>query len=161
MNRRTVDLLISVGIRAAVGVVAGVVLALGGWFIAWFFFLRSGASLTEAMVVFSISTGFFGGVGAGLAWLRLDDGVRTNAPVVLLAIVGGLVGAVAGLVYAREVFNVVVTKGEGDITAIAAAGIAANLLPLIWYIVDGLRKPTAPGAEPYALPKRDKARGSR
>ena len=141
----------------AVGIAAGVVFALGGGFAAWFFFLRSGAGLTEARVVFSLSIGFFGGIGAGLAWLRLGDGLRVNIPVVLLAIVGGLIGTVAGLIFAREVFDVVVTRGEGDITAIAAAGIAANLLPLIWTVIDNLRKLGATTGEPYSLPGRGKA----
>lgn len=160
MDRRLVDLLMSLGTRTALGVVLGVVLALAGWFAAWFFFLRTSAGLTEAMTVFTICTGVFGGIGAGMAWIRLDDGFLSNAPIVLLAIVGGLVGALAGLVFARVVFDVVVTKGEGDITAIAAAGITANLLPLIWFIVAGLRKPATSGI-PHALPNRGKTPGPR
>ncbi len=160
MDSRKVDLLISLGSRAAFGVVLGVALATAGWFAAWFFFLRSNAGLTEAMIVFSASTGFFGGVGAGLAWLKLDDGIRANIPVVLLALLGGGGGAVAGLAYAHFVFDVRITRGEGDITAIAASGIAANIPPLIWFIVAALRKPPS-SEEPLSLPGRHRVPRSR
>ncbi len=161
LDRHTVDLLITTGSRTAVGLVSGVVLALGGWFAAWFLFLRPSASLTEAMIVFTLSTGVFGGIGAGLAWLRIDDGVRSNVPVVLLAVAGGAGGALAGLAYAHIVFDVTVTRGEGDITAIAAAGIAANLPPLILFLVTGLRRSAAPRGAPLTLPGRRRIPKSR
>ncbi len=152
MDRRIDELLFSIGVRTVVGTISGTTFALAGWFVAWFFFLRPSAGLTEAMIVFMITTGVAGGMGASLAWLRPDDGIRANLPAVSLAIVGGVGGVLAGLVFARAVFDVDVTRGEGDVTAIAAAGIAANLPPLIMFLVGGLREPTGPVRTPLKLP---------
>ncbi len=152
VGRRINDLLISIGVRLVAGIAAGGVSALAGWFIAWFFFLRPSAGLDEALVVFMTTVGVFGGIGASLAWLKPDSGVRVNLSTVLLAVIGGIGGALAGLLFARAVFDVDVTKSEGDITAIAAGGIAANLLPLIMFIVIGLRKSPENSRTPNSLP---------
>ena len=156
MDRRINELLISVSVRVVTGTVSGGTFALAGWFIAWFFFLRPSASLTESMIVFMAITSVAGGLGASLAWLRPDDGLRANLPMILLAVLGGVGGVLAGLAFARTVFDVDVTRGEGDVTAIAAAGIAANLPPLIMFLVGGLRWPTGRIRQPLRLPSRSR-----
>lgn len=86
MHKLTEDLLRELSLRMIAGVLIGVTVALGGWFAGWFFFLRPEAGLTEAMVILHVSTGVAGGLGAAVAWVRLDDGIHVNVLVALLAL---------------------------------------------------------------------------
>ena len=140
LHRLTIDLYKGLSVRIVVGVVTGSMFALAGWFAGWFFLLRPGAGLTEAMFVLALSTGVVGGLGAAVAWLRPDDGVPANIPAVLLALAGGIFGAWAGLAYASAVLGLAASKGEGDITAITAAGIAANIPPPLYLIARHFRE---------------------
>ena len=121
------------------GILTGVTVALVGWFAGWFFFLRPEAGLTESMVILHVSTGAAGGLGAAVAWVRLDDGIPVNVLIVLLTLAGGIGGAMAALVNAGVVLDIATAKSEGNIAAIAAAGIAANIPPLLYYMAQHIR----------------------
>ena len=135
----TSELLLSLSVRTVVGVVLGGTAALAGWFCGWFFFLGPDTSLAGTLAILTVASGVGGGLGAAVGWLRPDDGVRANLPGPFLALAGGVGGAWGGLAFARAVFGVDVIAGEGNITAIAAAGIAANLPPLLMFAYRGVR----------------------
>ena len=136
---RTSELILSLAVRSVFGIGAGVGGALVGYFVGWFFVLPPGASMTAALITLTVTTGMGGGVGAFPGWVDLDAGKIGNLPTLALTLLGGIGGAWAGLLYAQEVFDARITGGEGDITAIAAAGVAANLLTLVLFAVRGLR----------------------
>ncbi len=131
------EILMILLIRVSIGVVAGGAAALVGYFIGWFFLLQPWMSSTFSFVVLVVSTGIFGGLGALSGWVRLDEGVRRNLPGLWMTLIGGSVGTWAGLLYAQAVFDIPIPSSDGYVTAIASAGIAANLLPLIFF---GLRE---------------------
>ena len=139
MNKLTEDLLRELSVRLVAGLVIGISLALAGWFVGWWFFLRAGAGLTEAMLILHASAGIGGGLGAAVAWLRPDDGTRVNVLIVLLGLAGGIGGTGAGLVYTGFAPDLVSTGREGNIGVIMTAGIAANIPPPPHFIARHIR----------------------
>ena len=127
-------------VRVSVGVVTGGVAAMAGYFIGWFFLLQPSMSLTVSYVVLTVCVGVGGGLGAYAAWLRLDEGGATNLPALGLSLLGAMVGAWVGLYYAQEVFDVAFRSTNALLTAMPAAGIAANLPPLIAFSIREFRR---------------------
>ncbi len=127
------DVLVTLIVRVAIGIVAGGVTALAGYFIGWFFLLQPWMSMTQSFVVLTVATGIFGGLGAMAGWLRLDEEMSANLPSLALTVLGGVGGAWAGLFYAQEVFDTSWRSIDAHITAIASAGIAANFPTLILF----------------------------
>ena len=133
------DVLTTLIFRLTIGIFAGGAVALAGYFIGWFFLLQPWMSLTLSLSILTVTTGIFGGLGAMAGWLRLDEGVYANLPGLALAVVGGSGGAWAGLFYAQEVFDISWRSIDAHITGIASAGVAANLLPFIFFGVHSFR----------------------
>ena len=130
-----IESLVSLVVRVSVGVVAGGVAAMAGYFIGWFFLLQPWMSATESFVLLTISIGVGGGLGAYAGWVKLDEGVASNLPALGLTLFGAMGGAWAGLYYSQEVFSVAFRSTNALLTAMSAAGIAANLPPLIVFSI--------------------------
>ncbi len=113
---------------------------MAGYFIGWFFLLQPTMSLTVSYVVLTVCIGVGGGLGAYGAWVRLDESVKTNLPALGLCLFGAMVGAWAGLYYSQEVFDVAFRSTNALLTAMPAAGIAANLPPLIAFSIREFRR---------------------
>ncbi len=113
---------------------------MAGYFIGWFFLLQPSMSTTVSFVVLTICIGVGGGLGAYAAWLKLDESVASNLPALGLTLLGAMVGAWAGLYYSQEVFGVAFRSTNALLTAMPAAGIAANLPPLVAFSMREFRR---------------------
>ena len=109
--------------------------ALAGWFLGLFFLIQPSTTPMEGTTIFALSCGVMGGLGAAPFWIRLNETIQTNIPGVTFAFAGGIAGGWIGLGYAHYMLGLTVTSNrEGDLTAITAAGLTANFVPLVYFL---------------------------
>lgn len=136
------DLFGSILARSVIGLGLGVLGAILGYFAGWMA-LGPGTSLAAATAYLTTGTGFGAGVGSAVGWLDFDRSKLANLPALVLALVGGLLGAWGGLGYAAAVYDVDVKTQGARITAVAGAAFAANLVPAVYRLALGvLRRPS-------------------
>ena len=137
MDPSTAELFRGLFVRTISGVTSGVVFALAGWFLGLFFLIQPSTTPMGGTTIFALSCGVMGGFGAAPCWIRLNESIRTNIPGVTLAFAGGIAGGWIGLGYANYILGLTVTSNrEGDLTAITAAGLTANFVPLVYFLAN-------------------------
>ena len=80
------------------GLASGIVLSMTGLAIAWGLFVFSGASERSTFMIMSMAgSGIGAGIGANIAWIRLDRQQRSGILLtLLLCLAGGVIGGLIG-----------------------------------------------------------------
>ena len=130
MSRDAWELLVSLGVRIVIGVCVGEALALAAYFATLLFILPGGVELSTSITIITFGIGIGGGVGAFVGWVKLDQDLRDNLVPLALTLMGGMIGAWGGLLYARVVIDAELASQSVRVTAATGAGIAANIPPL-------------------------------
>lgn len=130
MNRDVWELLVSLGVRIIIGVCVGEALALAAYFVTLLFILPGGVELSTSLTIITFAVGIGGGVGGFVGWVKLDQGLRDNLLPLTLTLMGGMIGAWGGLLYARVVIDAELVSQSVRLTAAIGAGIAANIPPV-------------------------------
>ena len=116
--------------RTLLGLALGVVLSMVSLAIAWGLFIFSGASSFNIWLVMTMAgAGIGAGLGAYVAWLKLDRMQWTSmAFTALLAVAGGVIGGLAGYEYgARREIECCAEPTTGPLTYTAfGSSLLAN-----------------------------------
>lgn len=128
----SIEVLVTFVARAIFGVAGGMILALVAQLISWTVWVSLiGWSQGSFVVTLVIVSGIGAGIGGTAGWMRLDDGRRVMLKIIALAISGGFAGAWVGVVIGRSINEDVRYSQEIAAVTILAAGIGANILPLV------------------------------
>ena len=125
---------LALALRLLMGVFLASLLGMIGYFVGWF--IAPPRPGMEALVqILAFTTGMGAGLGGALGWLKADDTLRSFLFRTVLAIVGGLAGAWAGLWYGIAVYEDGVMPPSAVTSMVMGAVVAANALPLVEHIL--------------------------
>lgn len=115
-----------VSIRTALGLSSGIIAGLVGYLVVSIIWPPRGDPLPFIGGLVTAS-GACGGVGASIAWLKLDVSRETLIRVLMLGLIGGVVGAWSGHFYGQFAYEDALFSRPARISTIMAATVVSNV----------------------------------
>jgi hypothetical protein len=134
----TVGTIVGLSIRTTLGLFSGIISGLAGYLLASVVWPTRG----DAMLFISglvTAAGASGGLGASLAWLKLDFSRGALLKVLMLGLLGGVVGAWSGYSYGRVVYEDVLFSRPARMATVMAAAVLSNVTFVCWTVAAAVR----------------------